>query len=405
MGRRLPRITCAGSLALAAGVSLAFASPAEPVFAIPGLAAKRITVGGVARLDDGGAVIAAALDGGARLPAWRPVAVRLRLDGTVDLAYGSHGTSRPRLGADSRPTALAVDPASGDSWIGIAAGRSGRGEIIALDGRGRRRSGFGAHGTLKLPEASSGPVALGWDHNQLLVADGTEPCVGCAVSILNATTGRLEHMGRVTAAYSTGCSVTAITSAAFLGSGRAVLGTRVRGGADCAGDAVALITSAPGTSRSTRLPDSADQVVVSGSPGEVCVAESGRTGTRLGPLPSQRSLAPPSSERLSRAPAGHVVSVVPLGNGACAALISTRGYPAPLVLQAPAGQRLAISDALPTHIAPLGMFRCHHHLLAIGDRAQGTGRGAVVVVLPVRAGPAALAGAAAAATGSRRCTT
>jgi hypothetical protein len=108
----------------------------------------------------------------------------------------------------------------------------------------------------------------------------------------------------------------------------------------------------------------------------VCLTASGPSRTLLGGT--------------ARAPAGRVIAVTPLGDGACAALIMPRGYPTALVIQARKRQALASSYAIPTDVAPLGMFRCHQHLLVIGERRHT----AVVVVVPVRAGPHAAAASA-----------
>jgi hypothetical protein len=389
MGKRLLRVVFAGALGAASAASLALASSATPVFEIPGMRANRIEVGGVTRLDDGGAVLAAALGGGAREAAWKPVAVRLNLDGTVDLAYGSDGISTPRLGNDVRATSLAVDPANGDSWIGLAAGSSARSEILALDGRGRRRSGFGHGGVLELGAGMmGGPVALASRGGRLLVAAGTSPCSGCAIGLLDAATGRTVQTARLAPAYSTGCAITAVTSASFLSAHRAILGTENPGTGHCTADLVTLDTSALRETNRPTGPGAADQAVVSGT----CAAESNRTVTRLGALSAQPSPAA----------GGHVISVSPLGGASCAALIERPGRRGAFVLQASPGQVRASSDAVPAGVAPLGMFRCHQHLLVIGDRRRGRQRAAVVAVVPVREGPEALAAGVA---GSGRCTT
>lgn len=371
MGKRALRTAFGGALAAMLASGLALASSPFTVFDIPGVSGKRIEVGGVSRLSDGGGIVAAAIAG-------RALAVRLSADGTVDLAYGAEGIARPPLGADLRATALAIDPANGDAWIGFAAGEHGRSEIVALDGHGRLLRRFGRAGVLHLGAGS--PTALAWRGNRLLVAAGTRPCAGCVISVLNSTTGRLIHESRLDATYTSGkrtCTIAGVTSATFGLASGATLGTRAASDR-CTGELIVYSPPQPPGTVPVLAPRPSPVVDVAGT----CTAVSGPSGTVIGS---------------ARAPRGQIVSVVALDDGACAALIIPKGYPAAMVLQAPSGQREANSYAIPTGISPLGMFRCHQHLLVIGKR----GRTGVVVVVPVTAGPHA----AAAETAAAGCTT
>jgi hypothetical protein len=372
-----------GLLMAALIAAVAFAGGSAPVFAIPGVSGKRVSVGGVSRLSDGGGLVAGALDPRATKPAWRPFVARLQLDGSVDLAYGTRGVTTLVVAPDSRVTSLATDPATGSGWIGVAAGPHARSEIIALDGSGHRRTRFGRRGTITLPaSANGGPAAIAWHRGELLVAAGAKSCAGCALSLLDPATGHVLHTAVLDPAYSPGCTATAVTSAGFLSAAHAVLGVRDHGPRTCSGALVRLNGSSPLKPVWRTLPGAARSTLVSAAPGGACVAESGPTGTALGPL---------GARGLARAPAGRLIGVSPLGNGACAALVAARGQPAALVLQAAAGARRATSDAIPVHVHPLGIFRCHQHLLVIGDRRGVSGRDAVVVVIPVRTGPNSLA--------------
>ncbi|MGH2875656.1 MAG: hypothetical protein ACRDNJ_03030, partial [Solirubrobacteraceae bacterium] len=87
-------VALGGALGFGAPAALAgpgaTAAGATQVFPIPGLGGQALTVGGVARLNDGGALIASSTRASARAP-WRLTATRLLVDGTVDLGYGSAG--------------------------------------------------------------------------------------------------------------------------------------------------------------------------------------------------------------------------------------------------------------------------------------------------------------------------
>ncbi|MGH3411760.1 MAG: hypothetical protein ACRDPH_01600, partial [Marmoricola sp.] len=93
MGRTWGRpllIAAAATAALLVGAGGAAAGATPPVFPIPGLSGRALTVAGVQRLDDGGALIASSTRAGTRAP-WRLTSTRLLVDGAVDLAYGAAG--------------------------------------------------------------------------------------------------------------------------------------------------------------------------------------------------------------------------------------------------------------------------------------------------------------------------
>ena len=146
----------AGTLCSALAVSVAVAASGPPVLEIPGLAGARIEVASVSRLDDGGALIAASITPNARAAVSRLAVVRLRLDGTVDLGYGALGISIPRLGSEVHAISLAINPRTGEAWIGITQGADQRAEIVALDGNGRRVRRFGHDGVQQLGSGGAG---------------------------------------------------------------------------------------------------------------------------------------------------------------------------------------------------------------------------------------------------------
>ena len=124
----------------------------------------------------------------------------------------------------------------------------------------------------------------------------------------------------------------------------------------------------------------------------LCLAGSGASSSELGPLAADGKLLGATS-----GPPGQLTAVVALGQRACAALFRTTG--GGLVVQAVAGQRHPTRDRIPRAVTPLGMFRCHQHLLVIGARRDLQESAGVVVAIPVRRGPQA--NAASRTTGCR----
>lgn len=379
-----------GVTALGTGVSLASSRP--PVFPIPGLAAARLSVDGVARLSDGGALVAASLSDGPRR--MRPAIARLLADGSIDLAYGREGLATLRLGPDQRVTSLAIDPQTGEAWLGVAGPGDG-GELLAVNGAGVRRRAFGHNGSVALG-ARNAPVTLAWNHGELLVASGPRPCAGCSLSVIDGATGSTITRRKLTPAAISGspaCSSGSITSAvlpsletaqlAFLGAGHC--------GAQIVTVGIARRSDhrSPPAGSSVALGRTASAVLVSTFGSAVCAAVSNRASTMLGPFRGGRAT-------LSRGTAGgRLIALVSLGEGACAALLVDHRHPGGLVVQASPQRPQPTPDGLPRAVTPLGMFRCHAHLLIIGTHAQGRSRAGTVVVIPVRRGPSLATGAVA----------
>jgi hypothetical protein len=173
------------------------------------------------------------------------------------------------------------------------------------------------------------------------------------------------------------CRIRAVTSAAFTPDGGGEFGTAAVG-PGCSASLVSYAPPAVPSAQPTLFGGVFPLIDLAGQGRDLCLTASGPSKTLLG---------------TATAPAGRLIAATPLGDGACAALIKPHGYPAAMVLQARKGQHLANSYAIPRTVAPLGLFRCHQHLLVVGRR----GRNAVVVVVPVTAGPHASAASTAAA--------
>jgi hypothetical protein len=155
------------------------------------------------RTADGGAVLLVRIPHRPGGSAGTTLTARVDAEGRLDLGYGYEGVARLHLGRGVVTTALAVDPATGDAWIGA---RNARRSIISrIDGTGHRQPGFGGRGVVTLPAVDDGGVrALAWRDGQLLIAAGARSgCAGCALTLLNAANGRLlaratvsPHRGR-----------------------------------------------------------------------------------------------------------------------------------------------------------------------------------------------------------------
>lgn len=383
------------AVVLLLSVGAATASSGPPVIPIPGFVAPALRVGGVARTSDGGAIVAASQrEPGAS--GWQPTVIRLRVDGSIDLGYGTEGISRPRLGADMSATAAAIDPRSGDAWVATTR-PAGRSAIVALNGDGVRVTRFAQRGIL-WRGAASAPVALAWQAGRLLIASGGSPCTGCQLSVVDPSTGAPIADGRLTPrelSAGPSCGDGAITSAVLTDPRTAQLA--FRGGPHC-GERIVTI-SLPGRdghsglrpTRSVPLGDETfgtDLVAASGS--NLCVATASPASSAFGPLLAPRHVVLPS-----RAPGGRLIALVALGPGACAALIVEAHHPVTVVAQASVQRRQATLDAVPRAVQALGMFRCHAHLLVLGAHRQGGQSSGVVVAIAVRRGPNAAATTAA----------
>jgi hypothetical protein len=346
---------------------------AVPIFPIPGLSGRAVSSGGVARTNSGGAVIAGTVTnaGTSRL-----AITRLLVDGTVDLGYGTRGISSPPVGTGARATALAINPATGEAWVGVLTA-SGASEIVALDGSGNPVPGFGQRGIVRLSGTPSGVEAVAWRSGQLLVAAGRSPC-GCQVARLDASTGRSESLLRFNTL--TPCPVRSITSAVFATGGNALFGTSAR----CSAPILALRNPISRTVQGARA------VTLAGSGANICAAATMPDRTALGPY----AVARDGRALAGAAPAGRLVALDSLQGGACAALIYPTGAHNAVVVQSAPTGRHTTTTALPGALQPLGMSRCNHHLLVIGDEPSNGLRNAVVAVVPVHEGPHASAASA-----------
>jgi hypothetical protein len=382
-----------------------------PVFPIPGLAGHALSLGGVSRTNTGGAVIAASIQGG-RTGFSRLSIARLLPDGTVDLAYGSRGISTPAVGSNARATALAINPGTGAAWVGVLA-RSGASLVVALDARGNRVRSFGHGGVVTLPAAlHGGPVAMAWRPGLLAVAAGREsvdgltrrrqPCAGCQLGLIDPSSGSYRPGGSfsVGTGPSGSCIVPGITSMAFAAADQLAIGTDRRSAPGCTAPLIGITVNRSSAGMSIGPVLGARQVLVAGSAAGVCVAADVGNATGIGPLSEFQRVHVASA----RGPAGRLVALTTLGQGACAALIYPRGGRHAVVVQTWATGRAVRTDALPAFVQPLGISRCNQHLLVIGDRLANGVRQGLVAAVPVREGPHAAAAAggapAAAAAGA-----
>jgi hypothetical protein len=186
------------------------------------------------------------------------------------------------------------------------------------------------------------------------------------------------------------CATRSITSAAFARRGQAVLGTEAAGGPACDAPILTLTTGAgPTSTLGIAAVQGARAVTLAGSGANICAAATIADRIAVGPY----TVARDGRALRGTAPAGRLVALDSLQGSACAALIYPTGaHNAVVVQSAPTGR--STTTALPGALQPLGMSRCNHHLLVIGDEPRNGVRSAVVAVVPVHEGPHASAASA-----------
>jgi hypothetical protein len=358
---------------------------------IAGLEGGKVTIAGSLRTSDGGAIVVARVGRSAAARKGSIVVARLESDGALDLAYGTEGLTTLQADPRLEPTALAIDPATGAAWIGASDGARGRGEVIALNGAGAAARAFGRRGVLKLPARDDGgPVALAWRAGALLLAAGSAPCGGCQLALRQPGSGRVLASATLPAldVAPVRCRGAGITGAVFALEGPS-LSTSGGRGRRCTATILRLGRTlrvlAPPAWVGTLPAGHATELAGTGS--STCAASSGSAATAIRPVSAGATV------RATLAPAGRLLALVSLGQGACAALVAGRGGAD--VEQMQAGARRAVSDRVARDVAAQSMFRCNQHLLVLGTVAGGGRRTAVILPVPVRRGPFARASAAA----------
>jgi len=381
--RALVGLATALLCALALGV---FAQAAgAPVIPIAGIAGGDVRVVATLRTADGGAILLARVASSPGDAQGRVIVARLEADGSLDLAYGDAGLVTLPVGAGALPTALAVEPARGDAWIGLSTGHSGAGMIVALDTHGRPASAFGAHGILTLAGGDAGgPLALDWRANRLLLAAGTSPCRGCRLSVRDAIRGTALRTATLArgALGPPGCS-TAVGGAVFTAADRETVTTDATGDG-CASVILTLGPALEPLGRGAAVAGARTSLATAGGGSSWgCLATAGPGGVRISAYAGSRTSAP------AAAPPGTVLALAPIAEGACAALIGERG--GGIVAQMAAGDRRTLTDRVPAGVAPAALFRCHQHLLVVGTAGAAGHRSAVVLPVTVRRGAASIA--------------
>ncbi len=376
---------------LVAGV--ADAGAAVRVVDVPGVAGRSVQIAAAGRLADGGAIVAGTVTPERKGARARIVVMRLRHDGLVDRAFGDAGVVDVQLargsgGSGSRATAVAVDPARGRSWIGAALGRTDVGAVLALDGRGRRVRGFGSAATVRLKGDASAPTALAFGGGRLAVAATRQPCSGCQLLVLDPATGArraLSALAPVADGAAAGCPQARLDSLALPGGDRVILGGS--GGAACPTRIVVRdgalaplsVWDAGGEPRRT-------VVAAAGAPLDLCIGIENGGAVRLARVAAGTAGTDPVViPGPTYAPiAGSLAGVVPLGDGACGALLLHAGGPA-TVLQAAGGEAHPAITTLPANLRAGAIYRCNKHVLVVGTRrSHGVARAAVAVTMITR---------------------
>jgi hypothetical protein len=360
---------------------------------IPGIAGPAIAVRGALRTADGGAILLVTVHSGRR--AHRALIARIDPDGLLALSYGYEGVADLHLGRGVTPTALAINPGTGDAWIGVTTAR--RSEVVAIDGAGLRRSAFGHRGVLKLPAADDGGVrALAWRRGELAVAAGRGArCTGCVLTLLNASVGRTVTTAALTAQEAGGSTCAgpaAITSTAFGAAGEVLAGTSVTDSSTCAASLLKLSNRLVPLGAPSANPFQLSSLVITPQGGAACVAGAGPAGIAVWPL------GDPLAARVIATDSTRLLALVPLGASACGALLGERRQAAEIVQTAEGGGAPAVTH-LPRALSPLAMSRCRQHLLVIAATGPRRRESAVIVPIPIARGPFAAAAAASVTTG------
>jgi hypothetical protein len=353
---------CLGPALAVAGLATAAPAAAAPrVVDLDGLSGERVEVVAGVRLADAGAVLAATVErrgGGARA-----ALVRLRHDGTVVESFGRAGvaTVGPRGGA-----VVAVAAGAQGRRVVVAVRVRGATRLIGVDGRGRRRAGFGRRGVVMLGAAE--PVALAARGARLAVASGS------ALSTLDAGSGRT--LAQRTAA---GCATprTAVLSE----DGRLIVSGDAGGTTGCR--ASIAVYDAATLQPAGVAPVEGTRALVLGLAAErdVCVAE--QVGDRVRTRrvdPAQLLDGDPFAGAPALAAPGLLTSLAPDPGGGCNLLLA-RPATGGRIVQADRGGAPAIATELPRSFRPAVVFVCRSHVLTAGvRRARGGLVGALAVV-------------------------
>jgi len=365
---------------------------------IPGIAGPSIRLAAALRTDDGGAILVASIRTAHASGAGTTLTARLDAEGRLELGYGYEGVAALPLGPTVIPAALAVDPATGEAWIGATDGT--RAEIVAISGNGQEQPGFGRHGVVNLPAVDDGGVrALAWRRGELLVAAGVRgACAGCVLTVLKASGGAPLAKTMITPA--TRCTgEVAVTSVAFTNTNGSLAATSAADPLACTAALLAFDDRLV-PSGSQPLPLLRAQplrsLVVTPESGATCVAGTGPAGISVWPLGARRSslVAGGASARL--------VALVPLGGGACGALLARGRHRGEVAQTAPSSSTPSTS-VVPASLVALAMFRCHQHLLVIAASGPVGDQAAVIVPVRIARGPFAAAAGAARSMPSTGC--
>jgi hypothetical protein len=360
---------------------------------VPGVAGRSVQITAAGRLADGGAIVVGSVTPDRKGARARLVVMRLRHDGLVDRDFGTAGVVDAQLArgsgaVGSRATAVAVDPARGRAWIGAAIGRANAGAVLALDGRGRRVKGFGSNAVVRLKGDASAPTALAFGGGRLAVAATTQPCAGCQVLVLDPASGARRALGPlapVADGTAAGCPQARLDSLALPGTDRLVLGGS--GGPACA----TRIVVRDGALAPVSVWDAGGEpqrVVVSaaGAPLDLCIGIQSAGAVRLARVPAGAAGPQPVAipgQTYAPVP-GSLGGVVPLGDGACGALV-LHGGKAASVLQASGGDAHPAITTLPASLRAGAIYRCNQHVLVVGTRrSHGTERASVAVTMITR---------------------
>jgi hypothetical protein len=356
------------------------AGAAMRVVDVPGVSGRAVTMVAAGRLADGGAIVVGTLTPREpRLARPRIVVVRLRHDGLIDTSFGTSGVvtvqlARGRGRAGTRATSVAVDPATGRSWIGASVGAREAGAVLGLHGHGRRLTHFGTNAVVRFDGDASAPSAIAYDGRRLAVAATRRPCRGCQVLLLDPFSGARrgqQALAPVPDANAGRCPGAVLGSLALVGANRLVLGGS--GGPTCP----TRLVVRDGGLRPVAAWDPGEApartaVTAAGGPLDLCagIEHDGATGVVRVAAGSAGPAAMTLPKPAWTPVAGSLVAVVPLGDRACGALLRRAGTSA-WVLQASNGDAKPSVIEVPAALRAGAIYRCKQHVLVVGTRHIG----------------------------------
>jgi hypothetical protein len=356
-------------LALVCGTS----ARAATLGAIPGLSG--LPAQSAARLDNGAAIILVPAEN-------RVTLARIGADGALDRRYGTRGLAQVPVPDEFEASVMTIDPATGAAWIsGVADHRA---YVIAVSPQGSLVTGFGSGGTLAfVPQSDEELDTLAWKAGRLLITPVAAGCENCGVIELSAATGRMLSYRTLYDSQLAGrCSPPAGRTVA--GAGAAWVGNNIllsTGGYGHCPPQTLEFSGALSERRAlvaTPAPARVFAPVLASDGSQVCEGGNLASGTYATVL---WGAGQSHVTTLLRDGSGNEPIMVPIGGGACSALVDgPSGHQTPeSVFQIARGGARPVRTILPRNFDAGTMYRRKAGLVVVGT----VGGAAHTLVVPL----------------------